>query len=72
METLLTKEGYFKRFFELLDIWPTHYDAYVMLEAELHEKYGLEKYSSYESFRVMKHRFHKQKNTENQAIETPC
>ena len=72
METLLTKEGYFKRFFELIEIWPTHYDAYVILEGELFEKYGLERYTSYESFRVMKHRYHKQKSAENQAIETVC
>lgn len=49
--------GYFERFYELLHDHRTGIAAYEALEREFYELFGDNKYSSYESFKVMKRRY---------------
>lgn len=56
-QRLLTQEGYFERFFELVTVSGTYQEAYVKLETEYEQYFGQEKYTSYDSFRNMKRRY---------------
>lgn len=47
---ILTKEGYFGRFYQLYKT-KTQKEAYEILEKELLENYGVHRYSSLQSFK---------------------
>ncbi len=51
---LFTPRGYFTRFYEILPDHKSGCEAYHALERELMDKYGVELYKSYESFRKAK------------------
>lgn len=55
--TLLSEKGYWGRYYEILPDCRSHKEAWERLEAELMETYGVERYTSYESFRVMKTKY---------------
>ena len=59
MREIVKTSDYFQRFFELLKMHETNAKAYEALEDEYQERYGKPKYSSHESFRVMKTRWWK-------------
>jgi hypothetical protein len=49
--------GYFERFFELLQENTTSLQAYEALEREYYDVFGENRYSSYETFKVMRRRY---------------
>tara|TARA_X000001316_G_scaffold10391_1_gene3223 strand:+ start:375 stop:593 length:219 start_codon:yes stop_codon:yes gene_type:complete len=55
--SLLTKKGYFERFFEIQSNLYSGMAAFEMLEREVYKVYGVNKYSSYYSFKTMKSRY---------------
>lgn len=55
--SLLSKEGYFERFFEIQCNLYSGMAAFEMLEREVYKMYGVNKYSSYYSFKTMKSRY---------------
>lgn len=56
-KSILTTEGYWARYYQLLQDGSSNKDAWAQLEDELREQFGTSKYSSYESFRVMKTKY---------------
>ena len=54
---ILTMSGYFERFYQIKRKGVTHKEAYEELEAELFDQYGINRYSSFESFQVMFYRY---------------
>lgn len=56
---LLTQEGYFDRFFEIIadKNVGSYREAYELLEAEHYQAFNQNRYNSYDSFRVMKNRY---------------
>lgn len=56
-QALLSPDGYFKRFFELVETHQNYRAAYTALEEEYKQYFGCEKYTTYESFRNMKARY---------------
>lgn len=54
---LLNIDDYFKRFFEITKETETYLEAWEILENEVWEQYRISKYSTYESFKVVKHRY---------------
>lgn len=57
---LRSRKGYFERFFALCPKHKVYRKAYEALEHEYYAVYGENRYSSYQSFRVHKHRYLKQ------------
>ena len=57
VKRLYSFKGYFERFYELLNDHKTGVAAFDALEKEFYELFGANKYSSYESFKVMKRRY---------------
>ncbi len=57
MYNILTREGYFGRFFELCEEYNTYRAAYEALEEELFLLTQTTRYSSYESFKTIKTRY---------------
>ncbi len=51
---IFTAPGYFKRFYEILPDHRSGHEAYMALELELMNQYGVELYKTYESFRKAK------------------
>ena len=58
---LLTRKGYFEKFHENTQKTESYREAWEMTERELFEKYGQERYSSYESFKTVKSQIHKRR-----------
>lgn len=58
---LFDKVGYFDHFYEIVsgEDHPTHYEAYLRVERLYLGYFGRNRYSSYESFRVMKSHYMK-------------
>lgn len=54
---ILTTDGYFNRWYEFKKAGMTHKQAYEKLEDEMFDKYGINKYSSFESFEQMLYRY---------------
>lgn len=55
--SLGTKQGYFDRFYEIKGVELSDKAAYLKLEEEYQKTFGTARYSSYGSFRVMKHHY---------------
>lgn len=58
---LLTTKGYFERFYEFVNEFQTHEEAFDAVEHQLKSNFGVNKYTSYESFRNAKSKFMKSK-----------
>lgn len=54
---MFTQQGYFNRFYEIIQTVIIHAKAYEQLEDEYFNLYGTNKYTSYESFKVGKHKY---------------
>lgn len=55
--SILSKDGYFDRFFELCVDTKTYREAYEQVEEEYINLIGSHRYSSYESFKTIKTRY---------------
>ena len=64
---ILSIEGYFQRVYEIMqeDDQPTMYEAYMRTEEEL-EQFGVQRYSTYSSFKQQKHLYFKSKQPQPQ------
>ena len=56
MTHLIKHKNYMARFWQLVVIHESHRKAFEALENEYYEQYGINKYSSYPSFRAAKSR----------------
>ena len=56
---LIKFTGYLNRYWQLLDLYPAinYKQAWKLLESEYYAAYGIHRYSSYDSFRVVRSRF---------------
>jgi len=50
IKELIRKQDYFNRYWQILGNCETHFEAYNILEDEYLKKYGMNRYSSYNSF----------------------
>jgi len=66
-QSLLT-DAYWKRAEKIQGEGRTQKETYEVIEAEVEEKYGINRYSSYESFRVNRHRHLKSKKREGYTL----
>lgn len=55
-EHFITTGGFIKRYMANLKVSKTNEDAYNLTEEEFYKEFGINKYSSYDSFRVVKNR----------------
>jgi|GEM_PF-6262636 len=53
---LLTLDGFIKRYFQHLKTAKTNEEAYLLTASEYKKKFGIDRYSGYESFRKVKNR----------------
>lgn len=59
MINILTTEGYWARYQEIYSEYSTDREAWKALEKELEERFGMSRYSTYDSFRMSKSRYYR-------------
>lgn len=57
MQRLATRQGFFQHYFELCKDCPTNLEAFERTNDLYFELYGEYRYSSYNSFRILKNQF---------------
>lgn len=65
---ILTASGYWARYQEIYLSCPTDKDAWQQLENEMMDRYGISKYTSYDSFRISKSRYYQKKRRARDII----
>ena len=71
--TIITRDGYFQRFFQECSNHTNYKEAYQATEKALDQLYpGHHRFESYESFRKGKERYLKNQRNKNKTVSLPC